>query len=547
MIKSMRIAVKEIEIATEGTVVSENCTGYVSCISTDTRKDCYNSLFIPIIGPNFDAHNYINNAFEKGAAVTLTDRDVDIEERFRDRVVIKVGDTLKAMGMLASVYRLKFSPNVVGITGSAGKTTTKDLVALVLSKKYNVLKTPGNFNNEIGLPLTVFRLDESYDSLVLEMGMNSPGEISRLSKIGRPDSAIITNIGLAHVEKLGSKQNILKAKLEIIDGLSKNGTMFLNGDDTLLSGLRGLIDRQIVYFGIDENLDVIASDIKLNGDEGVEFEFQWQQRSYKVNVHIAGAHNVHNALAAVAVGLQNGVKPEDIVEAIGEYRPGNMRMNIVPIGGIKIIDDTYNANPQSMYVAIDAAMGVDCGDGDDIGVGVGVGGSSSGWSDSDGRGGGGGRSSSGGVSGSGSGSDGNISDNSAYYGVDGNSDLSGNRRKKSSIGGRRIAVFGEMYELGDMTERCHFDVGEYAASHGIDILLALGGHAQYYVEGASLCKERKCEAYAFSGKDELIGFLADIVMDGDLLLVKGSRGAKMEEVVDGFKERIQKKRTRQKM
>ena len=454
----MKIAVKEIEIATEGLIISENKNGCARSISTDTRKECGGSLFIPLVGENHDAHNYINKAFEKGAVAALTDRDIDIDEAFGDRVVIKVNNTLVALGKLASWYRLRFSPIVIGITGSVGKTTTKDLIALVMSKKFKVLKTPGNFNNEIGLPLTIFGLDESYDVMALEMGMSSQGEISRLSKIARPDSAIITNIGLAHIEKLGSKQNTLKAKLEIIDGLPKTGTLFLNGDDTLLNGLRGLIERQIVYYGIDEDLDVTCTDIKLCGDMGVEFEFQWQQRIFRTRIHAAGAHNVHNALAAVTVGLHYGVKPELVVEAIGEYRPGSMRLNVIDAGGIRIIDDTYNANPQSMFAAIDVISGMECR-------------------------------------------------------------------------GKKVAALGDMLELGASAKQCHFEIGEYAASKGVDIVAAVGAYAKHVAEGAASPVGGGCIARVFGGKEGMSEFLAGAVGDGDVVLVKGSRGMRMEEVV----------------
>ena len=465
----MKIAIKELEIATEGLIISKNKIGSVSSISTDTRNDCADSLFIPLVGDNHDAHNYINRAFEKGAVATLTDRDVDIDDEFSERVCIKVQNTLDALGKLASWYRLRFSPIVVGITGSVGKTTTKDLIALVMSKKFNVLKTPGNYNNEIGLPLTVFGLNEKHDAMVLEMGMNSLGEISKLSKIARPDSAVITNVGLAHIEKLGSKQNILKAKLEIIEGQSKTGTLFLNGDDALLNGLRGLIDRQIVYYGIDEALDVIATDIKLCGDVGVEFEFQWQQKSFRAKLLAAGVHNVHNALAAIAVGLQYGVKPEHIVEAIGEYRSGSMRLNIIDAGEVRIIDDSYNANPQSMNAAIDVVAEMECK-------------------------------------------------------------------------GRKIVAFGDMLELGRTAKRCHYEVGEYAAAKGVDVVLAVGAYSRYLTDGANsgVSGARATETHAFREKKEMIEFLESMVGAGDIILVKGSRGTRMEEVVRRLNDRFKR-------
>jgi UDP-N-acetylmuramoyl-tripeptide--D-alanyl-D-alanine ligase len=234
-----------------------------------------------------------------------------------------------------------------------GKTTTKDMIALVLSKKYSVLKTSGNMNNEIGLPLTIFGLDERHTALVLEMGMNKPGEIARLSKIARPDIAVITNIGDAHIKQFNSKQNILKEKLDILAGMSKNGVVFLNGDDMLLKGLMGLIDRPVVYYGIDEGLDVTGTDARMKSDQALEFDFTWHERSYGVILNVAGTHNMHNALAAVAIGLQNGVSPKQITDSLREFLPDKLRMNITAVGGVRLINDTYNANPQSVRAAVD--------------------------------------------------------------------------------------------------------------------------------------------------------------------------------------------------
>ena len=357
----MRITAKEIEIATGGKIIRGGTSAVASGVSTDTRGECEGKLFVPLIGDNFDGHNFIGKAFEKGAAIALASREdicanAGLTDVTDSAVIIKVADTLAALGRLAAWYRLKFSPLVVAVTGSVGKTTTKEMISLVLSEKYNVLKSAGNFNNEIGLPLTIFKLTAEHTALVVELGMNHPGEISRLSKIARPDIAVITNIGYAHIERFGTKQNILKAKLEILDGLSKNGIVFLNGDDTLLKGLMGLIDRPTVYYGIDEALDVIGTDSRMKGEHGLAFEFNWQKRDYCVCLDAAGAHNIHNALAAVAVGLQNDVPPEQIVAALAKFEPDKLRMNVVSAGGCRLINDTYNANPQSMFAAIDVLV-----------------------------------------------------------------------------------------------------------------------------------------------------------------------------------------------
>ena len=455
----MRISAKEIEIAVGGRIISDCKDGHVDNVSTDTRETCKNSLFVPLIGIHFDGHAFINDAYAKGASICLTERDIPLDDNFSNKTLIRVENTLSALGKLAAWYRLRFTPLVIGITGSSGKTTTKEMISLVLSKKYNVLKTQGNKNNEIGLPLTIFGLNEKHNAMVLEMGMNMPGEISRLSKIARPDAAVITNIGLAHVGRFGTKQSILKAKMEIMDGLSKNGTVFLNGDDILLHGLMGLIDRQIVYFGIDENLDIIGTDIRVRGDEGITFQFQWQMSDFEVSLNVAGAHNVYNALAAVAVGLLNDISPDNIVDALAEYKPDDLRMNIRDVSGIKIINDAYNANPQSMQAALDVLSIMD-------------------------------------------------------------------------PGRRKIAVLGDMLELGDLSKQCHRDIGSYVAHKNIDMLISVGVYAEETVAGLRDSGTESVESVCFDNRDRATEFLLNQIQSEDIILVKGSRNMKMERIAE---------------
>ena len=503
----MKITAKEVEIAAGGKILRGGPTVVAIGVSTDTRGDCEGKLFIPLTGDNFDGHDFIGAAFKKGAAITLTSRtDMPEIDYPTNAVVIRVADTLKAMGRLAAWYRIKFSPLVVGITGSVGKTTTKDMVALVLSKKFNVLKSAGNYNNAIGLPLTIFGLTSDHTAMVLEMGMNQPGEIEWLSKIARPDIAVITNIGYAHIERFGTKQNILKAKLEILEGLSKNGTVFLNGDDMLLKGLMGLIDRQIVYYGIDEGLDVIGTDARAKGEVGLTFEFSWQGRSYNVSLNAAGVHNIHNALAAVAIGLQNGVSPKQIIEALTEFQPDKLRMNISNIGCFCLINDAYNANPQSMYAAIDVLTG-----------------------------------------------------------------LTGE--------GRRIAVLGDMLELGEYAGDHHREVGAYLAQKGVDILVAVGEYAQDFAFGASGIKraddgpesedalngaddglggeyalngaddglggvnEKQTQRYVFTERKGVADFVIGLLRPGDFILVKGSRNMSMELIAEAIETALELRRS----
>jgi len=457
----MRITAKEIEIAACGQIIRGGSATTVTGVATDTRGDCEDRLFVPLVGDRFDGHDFIDTAFAKGAKVVLTSsKAADPDNVPINAALIRVGDTLEALGRLAAWYRMKFNPVVVAITGSVGKTTTKEMIALVLSKKYKVLKTAGNKNNEIGLPLTIFGLTGEHTALVLEMGMNNPGEVGRLSKIARPDVAVITNIGDAHIKQFGTKKNILKAKLEILEGLSKNGTVFLNGDDTLLKGLMGLIDRPVVYYGIDEGLDVTGMDARMKGEMGLEFDFSWQDRNYGVVLNAPGAHNIHNALAAVAIGLHNGVTPKQIKDALFDFKPDRLRMNISEIGRIRLINDTYNANPQSMNAAIDVL-----------------------------------------------------------------SELPGD--------GRRIAVLGDMLELGDYTRERHRETGAYLRKRGVDILVAVGANAPDLAFGAG-----EVECHVFSGRGGVAGYVTKMLRPGDIVLVKGSRAMLMDQIVDEIEKAL---------
>jgi UDP-N-acetylmuramoyl-tripeptide--D-alanyl-D-alanine ligase len=460
----VRVSVKEIEIATEGALAFGNASAVVDGVSTDTRRECRGALYVPIAGERFDGHAFIEAAFASGAAAALTDRDVELPAKACEgKALIRVANTRAALGQLAAWYRMRFKPPVVGITGSAGKTSTKDMVALVLSKKYRVLKSEGNYNNDIGLPLTLFGLKEYHTAVVLEMGMNHPGEIRNLTMIARPDIAVITNIGLAHIENLGSKRNILAAKYEIVAGLAKNGTLVLNGDDALLAELREYAEVNVLLFGIDETSDVIGSNMALKGGRGVEFEFSWEQRAHRVALMAPGAHNVHNAVAAVAVGLQAGVKPEKIADALAVYKPDKMRMGISEIAGAKIVNDSYNANPQSMEAAIDVLA-----------------------------------------------------------------EVGGH--------GRKIAILGDMYELGAMAKQSHEEVGAYAADKGVDILAAVGRHACDVARGVP--PESGTRVVAFKGKGEAAAYAIDEIRPGDTALVKGSRKMAMEDVVALLEERL---------
>lgn len=446
----------EILEAVRGRLV---CTGpeeAVTGVTTDSRRVAAGDLFIPLKGETFDGHDYIAASLTSGASGAITHRDVS---PVPGKTVIRVEDTLRALADIARYYRTKFPVPLVGITGSVGKTCTKDMVTCVLAMKYRVLKTKGNLNNEIGLPLTLLGLDESHEAAVVEMGMSGFGEISRLTSVARPDIAIITNIGMSHIEKLGSRQNILKAKMEIFEGLSKNGLAILNGDDALLAGLKGLLDVRTVFYGLGEEADYQAYNIKTAGERGSHFQIVLGSCEYTVHVPAPGIHNVHNALAAIAAGLEMGVSPEEVLRGIEAFSPGKMRLNIITAGTVKILNDTYNASPQSMEAALNVL-----------------------------------------------------------------SDIRGK--------GSTIAVLGDMLEMGEWAAKAHYDVGKYAAATGLNYLVTVGEAAHNIALGALEGGMEPGRIERLDSNSGAVTYLKGLLKEGDTVLVKGSRGMKMEEIVE---------------
>lgn len=451
---------EEVLKATGGMLVSGNMDCVFTNVSTDSRKISQGALFVPITGERFDGHDFIKSSLECGAHGVLTQKDIS---PVPGKVVIKVEDTLRSLGNIAAYYRTKFNIPFVGITGSVGKTSTKDMIAGVLSQKFNVLKTEGNFNNEIGLPLTIFNIDSSHEVGVIEMGMSGFGEISRLTSIVKPHIAVITNIGLSHIEKLGSKNNILKAKMEIFQGLNKNGLVILNGDDKLLYGLKDLLSFRKVYYGMEENLDYQAYNIRSSGEAGTYFEISIKNHDYKVHVPVPGIHNVYNALAAIAAGVELKVPIDMIIKGISEFAPGKMRLNVITHGNFKIINDAYNASPNSMEAAISVLKDI------------------------------------GGTS-------------------------------------RTIAVLGDMLEMGNWAEKSHYNVGRFAAQKYVHHVLTVGENSRNIVRGALETGMNEKNVISFSNNHELLIFLKSFIEAGDVILVKGSRGMKMEEIVNGLTE-----------
>lgn len=442
----MRLTLQEIAKACGGRLTAD---GEITSVSIDTRTVAAGSLFIAIRGDRFDAHDFVGQAVQNGAAAVMCHKEVETTVP-----VIYVEDTAKALLKLSGYYRSLF-PNLklVGLTGSVGKTTTKEMVYAVLSRRYKTLKTEGNLNNEIGMPRTLLRLEADVEAAVIEMGMSNFGEISRMVAESRPEIGIITNIGVSHIEYLGSRDGILKAKLELLEGLKKGGALILNGDDDKLSAVRHE-DFKLIFFGINNpDCAVRASDISEENGE-TEFTVHFKDGSIRAKIPTVGVHNVYDALAAFAVGLEAGLSPEEITAGLMDYLPSGMRQRIKTVKNMTIIEDCYNASPDSQKAAL--------------------------------------------------------------------------RVLSNTKANRKIAVLGDMLELGDYSETAHREVGAFAAECKLDALYTLGEQAKWIADAAGKLKVRK----SFTESEALFRALYADLGAGDAVLFKASRGMHLEDIIN---------------
>ena len=430
----------------------------ISGVSTDTRTIEKGDLFIALVGDKFNGHDYISVAEQNGAAAVICSEKVEASVP-----VLMVDDTLLALHRLAAYYRTLLDIKIVAITGSNGKTSTRDMTKTVLSSKYKVYSTDKNFNNEIGLPKSVLQLDDSYDIAVLEMGMNHLGEISRLTNIAKPDVAIITNVGKAHIGNLGSQENILKAKLEILEGLNKNGLLIINGDDALLSTAdTGAFTKQLT--GIEnKSADIKAYEIDSKTDK-TYFTAECKGDSASGFIPVLGRYNVLNALEAMLCGIHFDIDLKTAFKALEGYEKVSMRCESEEIGGIVFVKDYYNSSPDSARVALETL--------------------------------------------------------SSY-----------------AKGGKTYALLGEMLELGEFSAKEHENLGKMCTKNRIDFAYFVGDDYEAFKIGMP------DNSKAFP-KEEKANMIEDIIAfsksfsKGDAVLVKGSRGMKMEEVFEELKEHL---------
>ncbi len=421
----------------------------VSMISTDTRDLPQGCVFLALKGARFDGNEYAAEAVQKGAVYAITEREIP------DCPCVVVEDTAKALLALGRYYRSKFSPVLIGVTGSVGKTTTKNMLALTLGAKYKTMKTEGNFNNEIGLPKTLFRLEQSHEAAVIEMGMSHFGEISRLSQTACPTAAVITNIGFSHIGNLGSQEGILKAKLEVLDGMAPDAPLFVNGDDAHLAPLKETLGRPVITFAIEnKDADVRAEEIVTQG-ESVHFLAVTKEERVAVTLPCIGMHNVLNALAAYAIGRRFGMTGEEIAAALANYQGEKLRQSVFTKDHKTVIVDCYNASPDSMRAAL---LVLD----------------------------------------------------------------------EYPTEGRKIAVLGDMLELGEQSTTLHAAVGQLVADTKPAMLFCFGK------ESAAIALEAAnagIPAQHFTEKEALAQALLETLRDGDTVLFKASRGMRLEETV----------------
>lgn len=453
------LSLRKIAELAQGSLTASDQGATVSRVSTDSRTLQPGDLFVPLRGENFDGHKFVEQAHERGAVGAM------VEENWKGAApktfaLIRVPDTLVGYQTLAANYRKSLPLKVIVITGSNGKTSTKDFLAATLSRGFRVTKTEGNFNNHVGLPQTILAASSSDEIAVWEIGMNHPGEIAALSKIAAPDAAIITNVGLAHIEFMGSREAIALEKGALAEAIGADGTVVLNADDPSSEGIAERTRAKVIFAGIEKG-SVRAIEVS-QSPTGCEFTILEGAHRCRAQLPVPGIHMVQNAILAVAAGRAFGLSLEDCAAGLASAPLTKARLQIKEINGIQFIDDSYNANPDSMKAALRTLVELDAD-------------------------------------------------------------------------GRRIAVLGEMSELGEESERGHREVGEAAADFGIDELIAVGPTGAAIARAAEKAGLQK--SVGVNGAAEAAELLGEIAAPGDLILVKGSRSARMERVLEAFSKR----------
>ena len=458
--------INEILEATGGELLCGDETQRFEKVCIDSRSIDPNDLFVAIVGEVHDAHAFISDVVEQGARGLMVNsqkaRDLPVSAWQTQNIAwVAVSDTTRALGDLAAFHRARTDAAIIAITGSNGKTTTRQMTAAVVARKFNTLSTIGNYNNQIGVPLTLLRLAPEHRWAVVELGTNSPGEIARLAQICAPDIGVITNVGPAHLEGLSSLDGVMREKGQLLDHLKPEGKAVLNADDRRVSKIAARTKKDVLFFGLSDKATIRATAVN-EKSSGISFNLNLPRESLTVNLKVAGHFMVVNALAAAAVGQMLGLPAAEIKAGLETFEPAWGRMNILQTAsGIHVIDDTYNANPDSMKAAITTLTSL-------------------------------------------------------------------------RANNRSVFVAGDMLELGAQTESLHRQVGVWAATANISKLLVTGEYAEAVAGGA---KEAGMQnENIFTGSQEnILAALKDTLKPGDWVLVKGSRGAHMDTIVEGLK------------
>ncbi len=459
----MRFTLDDIARATGGSVSKADAGLEIEAIGIDTRRLPRGALFVAIPGAHFDGHDFLGDAQASGAEACVVRKGTRVPKGI---VPVEVDDTVKALGDMASWWRGRFKVPCVAITGSNGKSTTKEMASAIVEATGPILKTEGNFNNLIGLPLTVFRWDDDHAAAILEMGMNAPGEIRRLTEIARPDVGLITNVTAAHLEKLHTVEAVAHAKGELFEAMGDHGVAVINAEDRWVREMSSMHGGEKISFGMRNDCDVKFLHMETDGWDGMDLAISIREEEHRVRLPVPGAHNVMNALAAVAVGVALGIDGREAVKRLAEFRPMSMRFERVQLSnGVRVVNDSYNANPESMRAAFRTVGSA----------------------------------------------------------------------KRS---GRFVAALGDMLELGEQSAELHRRIGEDAAAMGVGGLFLIGDFAQVVAEGAQAGGLPESSILICEDVDQLCREVEEGIKAGDVLLVKGSRGMKMERLVDYLKREI---------
>jgi len=427
--------------------------------SIDSRTVGPGQLFFAVKGERLDGHDFVEQALEKGAAAAVVRNDQAGRYQGETRL-LTVEDTLVALQTLATAVRKRWGKPLIAVTGSAGKTTTKEAIAHVLSTRFRVLKSEGNFNNHFGLPLMLLKLEPEYDVAVIEMGMSHTGEIRALAGIAQPEIGVVTNVAAVHLEFFDSLAGIARAKYELIESLPVSGIAVLNADDEYVSQFAQGFKGKVVQYGLGATAEVRAENIRSKGTEGSEFDVVTGTSREHATLPLVGEHNVLNALAAVAVGVERGLKPAEAVATLATLTPADKRGQVLQVGNVTVINDCYNSNPKALEAMVDALAAM-------------------------------------------------------------------NAR-------RRIVVAGEMLELGPAGEEMHRQAGDHISEKKIDVLIGVRGLAQAMVDAAERAGAR---AEFVASSEEAGEWLAREARDGDVILLKASRGVKLERALETWMAR----------